>query len=159
LARSSLSSRESTVDVLTSTIGLAAMTVTCSSIAPAWRDGLTSRVLPAPRMRLSWIQVLKPARETVMTILPGGTFRKMKVPLAEVTVALLPMIETPEISTLTPGSSSPFSSVTLPVIFPSMTDWAIRTAPLRKASPNTRTKAIRCFFIFFVASPLFPKVS
>ena len=64
-------------------------------MAPAWSAGLTSRVLPAPRTRLSWIQVLNPARETVKVILPGGTFRKTKVPLPEVTVARLPMMAVP----------------------------------------------------------------
>ena len=56
-------------------------------------------------------------------------------------MARLPMMAVPVSSTPTPGSGSPWSSVTVPVIFPSMTDWAFRTVPPTKARPNTRTSA------------------
>ena len=68
--------------------------------------------------------------------------------LAVVAMARVPMMEGPWISTFTPGSGSPSSSVTVPVNLPSRTDWARATLTWRKATDSRRTKVVeRIFFV------------
>ena len=115
----------SMVEVLVSTIGPSAVTVTRSSTVPTGRVRSTVKTDAAETSMFSWMTVLKASRVAVTWYLPGGRLRNTYVPLADVVADRLTARSAGlDISTAAPGRGTPSSLVTVPVTLPSRMAWA-----------------------------------
>src|SRR5262245_4081438 len=112
------------VEVLVSTIGASAVTVTLSSIVPTGMTRSTVTTAAGETSTFSCTTVLKASRDAVMRYLPGGRFRNTYVPLADVVTVRVPSSDGLETSIVAPGKGAPSVLVTVPVALPSRTDWA-----------------------------------
>src|SRR5258708_18844051 len=118
------------VEVLVSTTGPSALTVTVSVTAPTGR--VKSRVTAAAEvtsMFSRWM-FLNPDIEAPTVYLPGGRLSNTYVPLAEVVPDLRPPINAGlEISTVAPGKPAPSTLAPVPLTFPSCLAWARHVPP------------------------------
>ena len=107
---------------LTSMRGDSPVTWTVSATPPT--PSVSARLMVWPRVSDAWdFAVLKPWRVADTSYTPGGSAGKRKFPCSSVTAVVTPTVEELRASTVTPGSTPPWASLTTPTIEP-LCSWA-----------------------------------
>ncbi len=121
-----------------STIGLSAVTVTVSSIAPTFSSALIVAVKVPDSSIPSRLKVLKPTSVMVSMYVPGRRSTIRYCPVASVVAVRTFSIRTSLLAaTVTPGRTAPDGSLTVPVI----EAWA-KTVVGRKTNAVSRTTRV-----------------
>ena len=130
-----------TCELVESTIGAWATTVTVSASVLTLSDTLSSAVPPSDTWMPVCKLVVKPESSAVTSYKPGGRFGNRYAPVSLLTVVGAPGTARPRRVRVTPGNTAPDSSVTTPRITPVVV-CAHPDTGLASSTTTARTQAI-----------------